>query len=51
MNRSKEQILETAFNAARKYEMKSGGCPQCTLAGFTICLTPLICLPPWRLAC
>ncbi|ABW65989.1 C-GCAxxG-C-C family protein [Desulfosudis oleivorans] len=33
MAASREQVLETAFNAAKQYEMKSGGCPQCTLAG------------------
>ena len=33
MSRSKNEILGTAFNAAKKYEMKNGGCPQCTLAG------------------
>jgi C_GCAxxG_C_C family probable redox protein len=33
MNKSKEEILETAFTAAKQYEMKSGGCPQCALAG------------------
>ena len=33
MKKSKNEILDTAFNAAKQYEMKSGGCPQCTLAG------------------
>ncbi len=33
MKKSKDEILDTAFSAAKQYEMKSGGCPQCTLAG------------------
>lgn len=33
MEKTKDEILDTAFNAAKQYEMKSGGCPQCTLAG------------------
>jgi C_GCAxxG_C_C family probable redox protein len=33
MQKSKKEILETAFNAAKQYEKKSGGCPQCTMAG------------------
>ena len=33
MANNKNEILETAFNKAKKYEMKNGGCSQCTLAG------------------
>ncbi|MFO8047697.1 MAG: C-GCAxxG-C-C family protein [Desulfosudaceae bacterium] len=33
MNKTREEILDTAFNAAKQYEMRSGGCPQCALAG------------------
>ena len=33
MEKSKRDILETAFTSAKQYEMKSGGCPQCTMAG------------------
>jgi C_GCAxxG_C_C family probable redox protein len=33
MDKSKKELLETAFTSAKQYEMKSGGCPQCTLAG------------------
>jgi len=33
MAQNKNEILDTAFNNAKKYEMKSGGCSQCTLAG------------------
>ena len=33
MEESKKEILETAFTSAKQYEMKSGGCPQCTMAG------------------
>jgi C_GCAxxG_C_C family probable redox protein len=33
MTKSRDEILDMAFNAAKQYEMKSGGCPQCTLAG------------------
>jgi len=33
VEKSTDKILETAFQAAKHYEMKSGGCPQCTLAG------------------
>jgi C_GCAxxG_C_C family probable redox protein len=33
MEKSKEEILETAFNSGKQHEMKSGGCPQCTMAG------------------
>jgi C_GCAxxG_C_C family probable redox protein len=33
MKKSKQEILATAFNTGKQYEMKSGGCPQCTLAG------------------
>jgi len=28
-----EEIPELAFNKAKQYEMRSGGCSQCTLAG------------------
>jgi len=28
-----EEILNKAFTAAKQYEMTSGGCPQCALAG------------------
>ncbi|MFW5989674.1 MAG: C-GCAxxG-C-C family protein [Desulfosudaceae bacterium] len=33
MDKTKDEILDTAFNAAKQYEMRSGGCPQCALAG------------------
>ena len=33
MNKSKDELLDIAFNAAKLYEIRSGGCPQCTLAG------------------
>jgi len=33
MKRPKDEILDAAFNAAKQYEMKNGGCPQCTLSG------------------
>lgn len=33
MKKTNHEILDTAFDAAKQYEMKSGGCPQCTLAG------------------
>ena len=33
MKKSKDEILDTAFSAAKQYEMKNGGCPQCTLSG------------------
>jgi C_GCAxxG_C_C family probable redox protein len=33
MERSREEILNRAFEQAKQYEMRSGGCPQCTIAG------------------
>lgn len=33
MSEVNEEILELAFNKAKQYEMRSGGCSQCTLAG------------------
>lgn len=33
MANDKDKILETAFKNAKQYEMKNGGCSQCTLAG------------------
>lgn len=33
MERQKQEILDTAFNRAKHYEMEGGGCPQCTLSG------------------
>jgi C_GCAxxG_C_C family probable redox protein len=33
MKKDKNEILDIAFNKAKQYEMKSGGCPQCTLSG------------------
>jgi C_GCAxxG_C_C family probable redox protein len=33
MKKSKDEILDVAFNKAKQYEMKGGGCPQCTLSG------------------
>lgn len=33
MEKSREEQLEMAFKKAKEYEMKGGGCPQCTLAG------------------
>jgi len=33
MKKSKDEILDVAFNKAKQYEMKSGGCSQCTLSG------------------
>ena len=33
MKQSKDEILDVAFNKAKNYEMKSGGCSQCTLSG------------------
>jgi C_GCAxxG_C_C family probable redox protein len=33
MQKSKKEILETAFHSAKKYETNGGGCPQCTMAG------------------
>jgi C_GCAxxG_C_C family probable redox protein len=33
MEKSLNEKLVIAFDNAKKYEMKSGGCPQCTIAG------------------
>lgn len=33
MEKSKDEILDKAFQRAKQHEMESGGCPQCTLAG------------------
>lgn len=33
MKKEKNEILDTAFNRAKQYEMKGGGCSQCTLSG------------------
>lgn len=33
MKKDKNEIMETAFTKAKQYEMKSGGCSQCTLSG------------------
>jgi C_GCAxxG_C_C family probable redox protein len=33
MKKGKIEIMDTAFKKAKQYEMKSGGCSQCTLAG------------------
>ena len=33
MKEAKDDILAKAFDKAKKYEMRSGGCAQCTLAG------------------
>jgi len=33
MKKEKNEILDTAFNKAKQYEMKSGGCSQCALSG------------------
>ncbi|MBN1381175.1 MAG: C_GCAxxG_C_C family protein [Deltaproteobacteria bacterium] len=33
MNKSREDILQEAFNRAKQHELKSGGCAQCTIAG------------------
>jgi len=32
MEKSHRDMLDTAFERAKNYEMKNGGCPQCTLA-------------------
>jgi len=32
MEKSHQDMLDTAFERAKNYEMKNGGCPQCTLA-------------------
>lgn len=33
MGKDNQDILDLAYTRAKQYEMKSGGCPQCTLAG------------------
>lgn len=33
MKKDKNEMMEMAFNKAKQYEMRSGGCSQCTLAG------------------
>jgi C_GCAxxG_C_C family probable redox protein len=33
MERSVDEILNRAFESAKQHELKSGGCPQCTIAG------------------
>jgi len=33
MKKERNEIMDMAFNKAKQYEMKSGGCSQCTLAG------------------
>jgi C_GCAxxG_C_C family probable redox protein len=33
MEDKRREILDMAFNKAKQYEMKGGGCPQCTLSG------------------
>lgn len=33
MKKGKIEIMDTALKKAKQYEMKSGGCSQCTLAG------------------
>jgi C_GCAxxG_C_C family probable redox protein len=33
MKKEKHEMMETAFNKAKHYEMKGGGCSQCTLSG------------------
>ncbi len=33
MKKGKIEIMDTAFKKAKQYEMQSGGCSQCTLAG------------------
>lgn len=33
MERSVGEILNRAFESAKQHELKSGGCPQCTIAG------------------
>ena len=32
MERSRQELLDRAFECGKKYEMRNGGCPQCTLA-------------------
>jgi len=33
MKQAKDEILNAAFEKAKQYELRSGGCGQCTLAG------------------
>ncbi|RPH47086.1 MAG: hypothetical protein EHM85_20495, partial [Desulfobacteraceae bacterium] len=33
MKKERNEIMDTAFKKAKQYEMKSGGCSQCTLSG------------------
>ena len=33
MDKSKDEILDRAFKSGKQYEMESGGCSQCTIAG------------------
>ncbi|MFP4193405.1 MAG: C-GCAxxG-C-C family protein [Desulfobacterales bacterium] len=33
MEHKKNEILDMAFTRAKQYEIKGGGCPQCTLSG------------------
>ncbi|MBN1474224.1 MAG: C_GCAxxG_C_C family protein [Syntrophaceae bacterium] len=33
MKKDKNEMMEMAFNKAKQYEMRSGGCSQCALAG------------------
>jgi C_GCAxxG_C_C family probable redox protein len=33
MEKSMNEKLDQAYENAKKYEMRSGGCPQCTIAG------------------
>lgn len=33
MEKSVEEVSNRAFETAKQYELKSGGCPQCTIAG------------------
>ena len=32
MGRDRQDLLDSAFERGKEYEMKNGGCPQCTLA-------------------
>jgi C_GCAxxG_C_C family probable redox protein len=33
MKKEKNEMMDMAFNKAKQYEMKGGGCSQCTLSG------------------
>jgi C_GCAxxG_C_C family probable redox protein len=33
MNEKKDEIVQMAFDRAKQYEMRNGGCAQCTVAG------------------